>query len=75
MKAFLDCSSLKEVRYLGPLDKWLDYHNDEKNNNLDFSNGTLSYALYINNELVEDLVIPEDIIAIWSYAFLWLQFN
>ena len=69
MKAFLDCSSLKEVRYLGPLDKWLDYHNDEKNNNLDFSNGTLSYALYINNELVEDLVIPEDIIAIWSYAF------
>lgn len=69
MKAFLDCSSLKEVRYLGPLDKWLDYHNDEKNDNLDFSNGTLSYALYINNELVEDLVIPEDIIAIWSYAF------
>lgn len=69
MKAFLDCSSLKEVRYLGPLDKWLDYHNDEKNENLDFSNGSLSYALYINNELVEDLVIPQDIIAIWSYAF------
>ncbi len=62
--AFEDCSSLTSV-YITDLSTWckIDFGNSYAN--------PLSYAnnLYLNNELVTDLVIPSDITEIKSYAF------
>ena len=62
--AFYDCSSLTSV-YITDLPAWykIDFGNTAAN--------PLYYAtnLYLNNELVTDLVIPSDITEIKSYAF------
>ncbi|MBP3496094.1 MAG: leucine-rich repeat domain-containing protein, partial [Clostridia bacterium] len=63
--AFCDCTSLTSLNYLGTIEQWC---------NISFSNYTsnpLCYAnkLYINNELVTNLVIPDIVTKINNYAF------
>ena len=62
--AFVDCSSLSSV-YISDLSVWckIDFGGSSAN--------PLCYAknLYLNNELVTDLVIPSDITEIKSYTF------
>ncbi len=63
--AFQWCSSLTSVNYLGTIEQWC---------NILFGNSTsnpLCYAknLYINNELVTNLTIPNTVTKINDYAF------
>ena len=62
--AFSDCSSLKEV-HISSLESWckIDF-GDNKSNPLYYA-----HNLYLDGELVNDLVIPESIFEINSYAF------
>ena len=62
--AFSDCSSLTSV-YITDIETWC---------NISFGNGSanpLCYAekLYLNNELITELVIPDSVTSIGSYAF------
>ena len=64
-QAFDGCSGLKEV-HINDIAAWC---------NIDFENGSdnpLFYAhnLYLNNELVTELVIPDGVTSIGDYAFL-----
>ena len=61
--AFSDCSSLTSV-YIGDLSAWCRVEFDYLANPL--SSGA---NLYLNNELVTELIIPSDITEIKSYAF------
>ena len=63
--AFYNCSSLTSV-YISDLSAWCRFSFE------DYSSNPLYYAgnLYLNNELVTDLVIPSDITEIKSYAFI-----
>ena len=66
-RAFSGCTSLTSVNYLGEVEQWC---------NISFGNSyanPLCYAkkLYINNELVTDLVIPDTVTEIKSYAFAY----
>lgn len=60
--AFSNCSGLTSVYYTGTIAEWCG---------ILFDSQPLTYAhnLYINNQLVTDLVIPETITEIKSYAF------
>ncbi len=63
--AFYNCTSLTSVNYLGTIEQWC---------NISFSyltSNPLYYAhnLYINNELVTELVIPNTVTKINAYAF------
>ena len=60
-KAFSGCSSLKGV-YISDITAWCS---------IDFSDYPLNYAhnLYLNNELVEELLIPEGVNGIGRYSF------
>ncbi len=60
--AFLECTGLSSVYYAGNIAGWCE---------IEFGDNPLEYAhnLYINNELVTDLVIPESITEIKDYAF------
>ena len=60
-EAFNGCENLAEV-HINSLEAWC---------NIDFGSTPLSYAknLYLNGELVTDLVIPSTITSIKSYAF------
>ena len=60
-EAFIGCENLAEV-HINSLEAWC---------NIDFGSNPLSYAknLYLNGELVTDLVIPSTITSIKSYAF------
>ncbi len=64
VSAFRGCSSLNAV-YITDISKWcaIDFYNYEAN--------PLYYAkkLYLNRELVTELVIPEDVTNISDYAF------
>lgn len=59
--AFLDCINLKSV-YITDIEKWCA---------INFQDNPLYYApnLYLNGELVTDLVIPNSVNKIESYAF------
>ena len=58
---WIGCNNLNAI-YIQDISQWLA---------LDFSSGNLqvSYNLYVNNELVTDLIIPEGIETIGTYAF------
>lgn len=62
--AFSDCKKLNEVRYKGDIADWCA---------ISFGGwgwrGVYIENLYINNELVKDLIIPEGVTDIGSYAF------
>ena len=64
--AFYSCNSLSSVNYLGTIEQWCG---------ITFGNyygaNPLNYAkkLYLNGELVEDLVIPNTVTEIKAYAF------
>ncbi len=64
--AFEDCDFLESV-YITNIESWLSIDFS------DFLSNPLFYAcdLYLNNELVTDLVIPEGITSIGNYAFAW----
>ena len=59
--AFIDCVSLKEV-HITDIAAWC---------NIDFGDNPLYYAknLYLNGDLVTDLVIPDTVTAIKGYVF------
>ncbi|MBO8423556.1 MAG: leucine-rich repeat domain-containing protein [Firmicutes bacterium] len=63
--AFRDCSGLTAVYYTGDIAGWcgISFVNDKAN--------PLYYAgiLYIDGQIVEDLVIPDSVTAIKAYAF------
>ncbi len=63
--AFESCSSLSSVNYLGTIEQWcgITFGNSSAN--------PLYYArkLYLNGELVEDLVIPNTVTEIKAYVF------
>ncbi len=68
--AFYSCSGLNDVYYIGDNGQWC---------NIIFSNGysnPLYYAhnLYVDNELITDLVIPETVTEINDYAFYCVTF-
>ena len=62
--AFYDCASLTSV-YITDIAAWCNISFD------DYDSNPLSYAgnLYLNNELVTDLIIPDGATKIGSYAF------
>ena len=63
--AFSGCDNFTSVYYTGGIDQWCNILFSSWNSN------PLYYAhnLYVNNELVTDLVIPESVTEINSYAF------
>ena len=63
--AFYGCSALTNVYYNGSVTDWcqIDFSNAYSN---PLSNGA---NFYINNQLVTDLVIPDEVTTIKSYAF------
>ena len=62
---FYDCSRLTSVNYLGNIDQWCNISFQYSDSN------PLQYGhnLYINNELITDLVIPETVSQLKQYAF------
>ena len=60
--AFNGCGGLRKVDYLGTIEEWC---------NISFGNSTANpfYNLYINGELVTELVIPDTVTIIKAYAF------
>jgi hypothetical protein len=63
--AFSDCSSLASVYYTGDISGWCNikfggYHSNPL---------TYAHNLYINNELVTNLIIPDSVTSIGEYAF------
>ena len=63
--AFRDCGGLENIYYTGDIATWC---NIKGLGNL-MSYGSESKKLYLNNELVTDLVIPNSVTSIGSYAF------
>ena len=63
--AFEGCNKLKSVDYLGDLGKWcsVDFGNQYANPI------SITKGIKINKEIVEELIIPEGITEIKSYAF------
>ncbi len=67
--AFSGCVSLTSVNYLGTIEDWCE---------ITFSNlysNPLNYAnnLYLNGELLTELVIPDNVTAIKDYAFYYCR--
>ena len=62
--AFIGCSALKGV-YITDLEKWCEFSFG------DYSSNPLYYAhnLYLNNQLVTNLVIPDSVTSIGAYTF------
>lgn len=58
-------NSLSKVNYLGDLDGWCTINFLTTTNNPLFG----AHYLYINDELVADLVIPESVSVVYRYAF------
>ncbi len=60
--AFTACNNLTKVNYLGTIGDWC---------NISFESNPLNYAhnLYLNDELVTELIIPETVTEIKAYAF------
>ena len=66
-RAFEYCSSLKDV-YITNLSTWcnIKFGNNSAN---PLCSSYLSKNLYLNNELITELVIPDDVTSIGDYAF------
>ncbi len=63
--AFVGCNGLTRVNYTGGIDQWcMITFNNETANPLNFA-----HNLYVNNNLVADLVIPNNIWQIKNYTF------
>ncbi len=64
--AFAYCNSASRVNYTGTITQWCNIKFDYDNSN------PLRYAhdLYINNEKIVNLVIPNDVSAIKQYSFM-----
>ena len=63
--AFYGCSGLTSVYYTGDIAQWCGI-------SFDYPTGnpvSIAHNLYINNQLVTDLVIPNSVTSIKSYAF------
>ena len=63
--AFYDCNALTNVYYNGCVADWCQIDFSDISSN-PLSNGA---NFYINNQLVTDLVIPDEVITIKNYAF------
>ncbi len=63
--AFYECTSLRSVNYLGTIEQWCDISFDSVHAN-PISNGA---KLYLNGELVTELVIPDTVTEIKTSAF------
>lgn len=63
---FRDCTGLTAVYYTGTIAQWceIDFDNSAYNNPLYYA-----HNLYINNQLVTDLVIPEGVTEIKVFSF------
>ena len=68
--AFFYCNNLKEI-YVPDLETWFKICNDVKWRI--FSGAENIETIYINNEPVVDLVIPEDVDTIAEYAFAYYK--
>ena len=66
LNVFMDCSSLEDVVYLGSVEEWCKIEFEGLDSNPLYN----SADLYINNQLLSDLVIPESITEIKNYAFV-----
>ncbi len=62
--AFGDCSGLVGVSYTGSIGQWCTISFSSQSNPLNYA-----HNLYVDNVLVTDLVIPEGVTEIKSYAF------
>lgn len=69
--AFLHCTNLSKVNYIGDISDWckINFANMDAN--------PLYYAhnLYLNGELLNDLIIPNTVTEIKSYAFIQASFE
>ncbi|MBO7652421.1 MAG: leucine-rich repeat domain-containing protein [Bacteroidales bacterium] len=63
--AFCNCSGLTSVYYIGSIEQWCSIRFGNTASNPLFH----AHNLYINNRLVTNLVIPETVTEIKSYAF------
>ena len=68
--AFFDCN-INDVYYTGSVEDWCQIKFEYYSANPYYSSNPLSYGakLYINNQLVTNLVIPNEVTAIKNYAF------
>ena len=66
ISAFSGCTSLESVNYLGTIEQWCNISFDNSDEN-PLSNRA---NLYINEELITELVIPNTVTEINDYAFL-----
>ena len=66
--AFYGCSNITKV-HISDITKWCDINFDKNTSNPLFSNSKITY-LYLNNNKIIDLVIPEGVDSIKNYAFL-----
>ena len=68
--AFQDCVGLNAVYYTGDIGQWCNIHYVYGPIHLWQNPLYFAHNLYIDNELVTDLVIPENVTEIPSYAFI-----
>ncbi|MBE6685685.1 MAG: hypothetical protein E7591_00445 [Ruminococcaceae bacterium] len=66
--AFYNCTSLSDV-YLTDLNAWFDI--EFTTSNLNFTGHPLSYAtsLYLNDELLTDIIVPDGVTEVKKHAF------
>ena len=62
--AFYGCENLSKVSYTGTLADWCDINFSDAANPLEYA-----HNLYINNELVTDILIPDSLSEIKDYVF------
>ena len=69
--AFYNCTALSAVYYEGDIKEWCNITFEYSPSNSDPSSNPLCYAhnLYINNNLVTEITIPEGVTEIPRYAF------
>ncbi len=65
--AFYNCSNLARTYYTGTIAQWCEIDIEWWGNPI-----SISYNLYIDGEVVRDLVIPEGVTRIKTRAFEWL---
>ena len=68
-EAFSGCEGLEAV-YITDLESWVTIDFGDPNNDYNFGSGLLEYAkLYLNNELITSIIIPDGIEKIGAGAF------
>ncbi|MCR4615147.1 MAG: leucine-rich repeat domain-containing protein [Clostridiales bacterium] len=63
--AFYNCTGLTSVYYNGSLEQWCKFEFDRSDSNP----VTYAHKLYINNQLLTKMVIPDNVTNIGNYAF------